>query len=139
MASALADGEVPPSTPIAILSQTQEINGDGSFSSQFETANGISEQVEGSVKKIDDKTEIQVIKGSFSWTDADGVVRKLSYVADENGYQPQADFLPTTPAVPLPIQRALQYAAEHPEVTTVVADQWRGVSVTLMWIAFDNV
>ncbi|XP_048510715.1 pupal cuticle protein 27-like [Athalia rosae] len=84
--------------PVAIVSQSQEINPDGNFHSKFETANGILQEIEGSVKKLENGTTIEVIEGSVSWKAPDGVVYNFTYIADENGYRPQGDFLPTPPA-----------------------------------------
>ncbi|XP_046746788.1 endocuticle structural protein SgAbd-6-like [Diprion similis] len=122
-AVAVAENADPTATPIAILSQSQSIEPDGSFKSEFKTANGISEQVEGMIKKIADGSEVTVVRGSVSWVDADGSTKTFTYVADENGYQPEGDFLPTTPPVPLPIARAIEWAKTHPDSTTVQGEE----------------
>ncbi|XP_037092701.1 adhesive plaque matrix protein-like isoform X2 [Pollicipes pollicipes] len=87
--------------PIAILEQEDVHPGDGTYSSHFNTENGIyrSEsgvplpgygknqygQEEGSYKQ----------EGSWSYTDGYGNPVKVTFVADENGYQPSSDVLPT--------------------------------------------
>ncbi|EDV96128.1 larval cuticle protein 3 [Drosophila grimshawi] len=52
--------------------------------------------------------------GSFSYTSPEGVPVHVSYVADENGFQPQSDLLPVAPPIPFEIQRALEYIEKNP-------------------------
>ncbi|ENN72697.1 hypothetical protein D910_00628 [Dendroctonus ponderosae] len=63
---------------------------------------------------IDQETPV-VLQGSASWTDSEGNPHQLSYVADENGYQPQSDDIPQAPEIPAAIARALEYIAAHPQ------------------------
>lgn len=52
--------------------------------------------------------------GSFSYTAPDGTEIKVEYTADENGFVPVGDHLPTPPPIPPEIQKALdQNAAEE--------------------------
>ena len=53
-------------------------------------------------------------EGSFEYTDPEGGAVRLTYIADENGFQPQGDHLPTPPPIPEAIQRALDYLATVP-------------------------
>lgn len=54
------------------------------------------------------------IHGSYEWVSPEGVHVKVSYVADENGYQPSSDLLPTSPPIPDAILRSLEYIRTHP-------------------------
>ncbi|KAF0305186.1 Cuticle protein AM1274 [Amphibalanus amphitrite] len=92
--------------PIAILEEENVHPGDGSYNFHFSTENGIyrSEsgvplpgygknaygQPEGSYRQ----------EGSWSYTDGYGNPVKVTFVADDNGYQPSSDILPT----PVPTQ-----------------------------------
>ena len=51
----------------------------------------------------------------MAWTDPEGGKHQLSYVADENGFQPQGADVPVAPEVPAQIARALEWIAQHPE------------------------
>lgn len=51
------------------------------------------------------------VEGSFSYTSPEGETISLTYIADENGFQPQGDHLPTPPPIPPEIQEALDNLA----------------------------
>lgn len=56
--------------------------------------------------------EAQEVSGSYAYTAEDGTKIQVSYVANENGYQPSGDGIPTIPPA---IQRALEWNAAHPD------------------------
>lgn len=58
--------------------------------------------------------EAQVAQGQFSYVDPEGNEISLTYIADENGFQPQGSHLPTPPPIPPAIQKALDYLATLP-------------------------
>lgn len=80
--------------------------GDGHFQYAFDTSNGIYAQASG---------DEHAVHGEFHYTGKDGVPVQLSYTADENGYQPQSDLLPTPPPIPDAILRAIAYIESHPQ------------------------
>ncbi|KAL2714262.1 endocuticle structural glycoprotein SgAbd-2-like [Vespula squamosa] len=92
---------------------------DGSYSYSFETGNGIRVNEQGEPRKSsqkDSESEYALyVQGSFNYPSPDGTPISLNYVADENGFQPQGEHLPTPPPVPEAILRALDYIAAHPE------------------------
>lgn len=103
-------------SPIPILKQALDgPNPDGSYSYSYETGNGIQAQEDGHLTHQGTDDEAIEARGSFSYTDDDGQVIHLSYVANENGFQPEGSHLPTTPPVPPLILKALEYIAAHPE------------------------
>lgn len=99
--------------PVPILKQSQDIQPDGSFQWDFESADGTRQDQQGAPKPVTNGTA-EVLQGSASWVDPQGGNHALSYVADENGYQPQGS---DVPAVPPQIARALEWIATHPDQT----------------------
>ncbi|XP_050304557.1 endocuticle structural glycoprotein SgAbd-4-like [Anthonomus grandis grandis] len=98
------------STPIPIINQSAETKEDGGFSYSYETGNGIKVEENGSIKPAapgfqgrsaagEESTNntVVVLQGSFSYTAPDGQVITVRYIADENGFQPEGDHLPTPP------------------------------------------
>ncbi|CAG9858247.1 unnamed protein product [Phyllotreta striolata] len=102
--------------PIPIVRYENEgVNADGSYSWSFETGNGIQAQEQGQIKNQGTENEGPSVQGSVQYTSEDGTPISLTYVADENGFQPQGDHLPTPPPIPEAIQKALEWNAAHPE------------------------
>ncbi|EDS33314.1 cuticle protein [Culex quinquefasciatus] len=108
VAHAAPQGQSDADTPI--LSQSSDIQPDGSFSYAFETGNGIKVEDQGTIKRVrvpktdetgrtigEDEIPVAVQTGSFQYMAPDGQIYTLRYIADENGFQPQADHLPVAP------------------------------------------
>lgn len=59
------------------------------------TSNGISAQEQGQLKQntapksADDPAAFITVQGSYSYTGEDGQTYTVTYIADENGFQPQ--------------------------------------------------
>ncbi|KAH8271618.1 hypothetical protein KR018_011293 [Drosophila ironensis] len=104
----------PQGEPIPIIRQEQEVNFDGSYKYSYETGNGINAEEEGYLKNPGTDNAGQVAQGSFSYTSPEGIPIRITYLADENGFQPQGDHLPTPPPIPPAIQKALAYLATAP-------------------------
>lgn len=100
----------PQSEHVPIVRQDNEVNPDGTHSYLYETGNGIYEDQQGYPKG----PEGQAVQGQFQYQSPEGQVIRLVYTADENGYRPQGDHLPTPPPIPPAIQRALEYLATLP-------------------------
>ena len=103
--------------PIAIVKYDNEgVNADGSYQWSYETANGIAAQESGQLKNAgNEETEALEAQGQFSYKADDGTPISLTYIANENGFQPQGDHIPTPPPIPPAIQRALEWLEAHPE------------------------
>ncbi|XP_047526714.1 putative protein TPRXL [Vanessa atalanta] len=99
-------------TVIPIVSQSDELESNGTYKFSYETGNGIKREEiayekvlpkgrEASSKEKgeddDESDEIHVQQGSYSYTAPDGTVITLRYIADENGFQPIGDHLPRSP------------------------------------------
>lgn len=80
---------------------------------RFQTGNGIAVEEAGYTKNAGDQL-VQVIQGSSAYTAPDGQVIQTQYIADENGYQPKGDHLPTPPPADPVILRSLEYLASLP-------------------------
>lgn len=103
---------------IPILSQAQEVNPDGSYYSQYETANGIISQEKGVLTNPGQKDEAEVVEGQASWTSPEGIPITLRWIAGPNGVVFEGAHLPVpppAPEIPLAIQRSLEWNAAHPE------------------------
>lgn len=84
-----------------------DVRPDG-FDYAYDTTNAIHDAASGN--------EHGDIQGDFSWVSPEGVHVALQYVADENGYQPNSDVLPTPPPIPAAILRSLEYIRTHPYI-----------------------
>ncbi|XP_042218352.1 DNA-directed RNA polymerase II subunit RPB1-like [Homarus americanus] len=74
----------------------------GSYSFRSETSDGVRRQESGkAVGGVEGP--VNTVSGSYSYILPDGQVFELTYVADENGFQPQSSSLPLAPAFPHPI------------------------------------
>ncbi|KAH8302056.1 hypothetical protein KR044_002306, partial [Drosophila immigrans] len=80
---------------IQVVRAEQEVNPD-SFRSNLELDNGVKQQQSGHLQGQGEEQAI-VQQGSFSWISPEGEEVSLSFVADENGYQPTGSHLPKPP------------------------------------------
>ncbi|XP_068149016.1 pupal cuticle protein Edg-78E [Drosophila tropicalis] len=80
---------------------------DGSYNYQFETSNGIAQQEQG--------VGGYYASGSSQYYTPEGQLIQLTYTADENGFQPQGEHLPTPPPIPEAILKSLEWIRNHPE------------------------
>ncbi|KAF7987334.1 hypothetical protein HCN44_003096 [Aphidius gifuensis] len=102
----------PVDQPIEILKNTFDgPNGDGSYSYQYETANGIKAQEQGQLAG----EKSLAVQGSYSYQDENGNPIEVKYIADENGFRPEGVHLPVAPEIPAAILRSLEYIAAHPQ------------------------
>ncbi|VEN51665.1 unnamed protein product [Callosobruchus maculatus] len=112
-----AKQEATTNEPIPILRYENEgVNPDGSYQWNYETGNNIIAQEQGQLKNAGNpETEAMEVTGSYEYIADDGTKIQVTYIANENGFQPQGDHLPTPPPIPPAIQRALEWIAAHPD------------------------
>lgn len=73
----------------------------GTYSFSYETDDGMKRTEAG--KHMESGGMLQT--GSWEYVGPDGKVYKVEYIADENGFRPTGDHLPTPPALPPALQR----------------------------------
>ncbi|XP_073962924.1 uncharacterized protein [Choristoneura fumiferana] len=88
----------------AILRQDSQNDGE-TYSYAYETENGIYAEESGVA------TNGVEAQGSYSYTGDDGQVYTVRYTADQNGFVPVGDHIPTPPPVPEEILKALEQNA----------------------------
>ncbi|KAM3956659.1 flexible cuticle protein 12-like [Aphomia sociella] len=87
----------PDSTAQILRYDSDNIGVDG-YKYSVETSNGISQQEEGQLSNVGpENVPAIVVRGQFSYPGPDGQVYTVTYVADENGFQPQGAHLPQSP------------------------------------------
>lgn len=86
---------------------------------RFESGDGTKAQQSGQLKVVGPEPDKagEVSQGSFSYSGDDGKTYSISYTADENGYIPTGDHLPTPPPVPEAIAKAVVYLLSLPPKT----------------------
>ncbi|XP_055307493.1 larval cuticle protein 65Ag1-like [Sitodiplosis mosellana] len=93
----------PADAQATIVSQQADIDPQGNYQNAVQTSNGISAQEQGQLKpnpapkSAEDPTAFIAVQGQFSYTGPDGQQYTVRYVADENGFQPEAAHLPVAP------------------------------------------
>ncbi|XP_047478440.1 cuticle protein AM1159-like [Penaeus chinensis] len=107
-ALALARPQTPESEAETVLDERSD-NGDGNFQYTFETSNGIRASKIGTPGSEGQSN----MQGSFSFLLPDGSTAEVSFVADENGYQPSSDLLPVAPPLPDHVHELLRIAEEQ--------------------------
>ncbi|EDW50786.1 pupal cuticle protein Edg-78E [Drosophila sechellia] len=79
---------------------------DGTYAYDIEQASGIQIKEEGLAG--------HQARGSYSYISPEGIPVQVVYTADEYGFHPQSDLLPTPPPIPEEILRSIRYIQEHP-------------------------
>ncbi|XP_034250035.1 larval cuticle protein 65Ag1-like [Thrips palmi] len=99
--------------PIAIVRLNSDVQPDGGFVYEYETAHGIKAEARGVPSEAGPEGPAVAMQGSYSFVGDDGQTYAVTYVADQNGYQPQGAHLPTPPPIPEAILRSLEFNAKY--------------------------
>ncbi|EDW68485.1 cuticle protein CP14.6 [Drosophila virilis] len=89
----LALSAAAPANDATIVSQSSDVQPDG-YKLELETSDGTKRTEEGILKNPGTDNEALAVKGAFSYVGDDGVTYSVSYVADENGFQPEGAHIP---------------------------------------------
>ncbi|XP_013116552.1 larval cuticle protein 65Ag1-like [Stomoxys calcitrans] len=68
--------------------------GPESFSYNWETSDGAKAEASGQLRNVGSENESIAVKGSYSFVGDDGQTYTVTYVADDNGFQPSGAHLP---------------------------------------------
>ncbi|KAH8303995.1 hypothetical protein KR018_000231 [Drosophila ironensis] len=84
--------------PNAEIVRLESDVGPEKWSAASDTSDGTSIQLDGVLKNVGTEHEAAVVHGSYSWVDEKtGEKFTVTYVADENGFQPSGAHLPVAP------------------------------------------
>ncbi|XP_017783126.1 PREDICTED: flexible cuticle protein 12-like [Nicrophorus vespilloides] len=78
---------------VVVKNDLDNIGVDG-YNWAYETSNGISANEQGQLNNAGTDNEVIAVRGQFSYIGKDGVSYTVTYIADENGFQPQGAHLP---------------------------------------------
>ncbi|CAH2237015.1 jg9507 [Pararge aegeria aegeria] len=92
LAAAAPQAQRPASVPnpddVQLLRYEAENDGLGSYKYAFEQSDGTKKEEQGELKNAGTDNEVMSVKGSYSWIAPDGATYLVTYVADENGFNP---------------------------------------------------
>lgn len=75
---------------------------------RYETSNKISQNEAGQLKNAGSDNEAEEVHGSYTYTSPEGQQITVQYIANEFGFQPVGDHLPTPPPIPEAILKSLK-------------------------------
>lgn len=81
-----------------VLRNESEVGAEG-YNFAYETSDGVSRSETAVLKNVGTDEEAISVRGTVTWTAADGVEYTLNYIADENGFQPEGKHLPVVKEV----------------------------------------
>ena len=105
---------LPQKPEIRVIDQRFDIDQQGNYEYAYQQDNGqVVEEVGRVQPGPEPETGLLTQQGGFSFVGDDGNTYSVSYVANDGGFQPQADHLPVAPAQ---IPEYEQLRQEHPEL-----------------------
>lgn len=110
---------------VAEILRSDSQNDGETFSYSFETSNGISAEESGVA------TNGVQAQGAFAYTSDDGQSFRVQYTADENGYHPEGDHLPTSPPIPEEILKSIE---ENARAAAAGTQEGNFFNISCFWI-----
>ncbi|KAG6451797.1 hypothetical protein O3G_MSEX007333 [Manduca sexta] len=90
-----------PPEPAKIIKSEYDIQPQGNFVYSFETENGIGASAVGELKEVVDEDNkprpVIVLRGSYGYTNPEGIREEIIYYADETGYHAEGPSIPKAP------------------------------------------
>ncbi|CAO1344620.1 unnamed protein product [Diamesa serratosioi] len=96
IAASLAAPAAPAGDVQILRSEFDNIGVDG-YKFAFEQSDGQKREEQAELKNVGTENEAISVRGSFSFVGDDGQTYTVTYIADENGFQPSAPHLPVAP------------------------------------------
>lgn len=84
---------------VQVLRNTVNIGEPLPYNFEFEQSDGQKREESAVITNAGAENEAIAVRGSFSFIGDDGQTYTVTYVADENGFQPSAPHLPVAPTV----------------------------------------
>ncbi|XP_053687483.1 endocuticle structural glycoprotein ABD-5-like [Sabethes cyaneus] len=77
-----------------IVQYENDNQGTDGYNFKYDTSNGIQRIEQAQLKNFGGDINALVVRGSYSYLGADGQTYTVNYIADENGFQPEAPHIP---------------------------------------------
>ncbi|XP_055526893.1 endocuticle structural glycoprotein ABD-5-like [Wyeomyia smithii] len=77
-----------------IIQYENDNQGVEGYNFKYDTSNGIQRIEQAQLKNFGGDINALVVRGSYSYLGADGQTYTVNYIADENGFQPEATHIP---------------------------------------------
>lgn len=58
------------------------------YNSRYELSDGTKREEKGELKNVGTENEAMSVTGSYTWVDPEGQLWTVTFIADENGFQP---------------------------------------------------